>query len=151
MIDLAQETIRINRRLPCSPPEAWKVYEQISHRINWCVPAGDGITYLEENFREGARDIYRCGPLGNLDFSVTTDYCRIVPNELISYAETVTKDDVALASSLVTWHFEPRPDATLLRVTSQTSSYAGAEMIEGNRTGYRLVVGQLAHYLSTAA
>ena len=148
---LVHETITLSRRLPFPCAEVWNAYADTARRRVWGVPAGEGIEYDAEDFREGGRDRYRCGPLGSLDFLVEAQYLRVVEQQLIVYAETVWTNGTPLASALVSWALEPKRGATQVSVTSQVTSFVGAGMIEGSRSGHRIVLAQLGRFLADAA
>ena len=147
---LVHETIALSRRIPFPCAEIWNAYADTARRCVWGVPAGEGIEYAIEDFREGGRESYRCGPLGSLDFHVETQYLRVVEQQLIVYAETVSTNGTPLASALVSWTLEPLGDSTQVCVTSQVASFVGAGMIEGSRSGHRIVLAQLGAFLAGA-
>lgn len=148
---LVHETITLSRRIPFPRAEVWNAYADPARRCVWGVPAGEGIEYAAEDFREGGRESYRCGPLGSLDFLVEAQYLRVVEQRVIVYAETVWTNETPLSSALVSWTLEPLGGATQVVVTCQVSSFVGAGMIEGSRSGHRIVLAQLGRFLADAA
>lgn len=144
------DTVRVTRSLNAPLTAVWDAYADVSQRVRWAVPEGEGMVYETSDFREGGRDLYRCGEVETLEFYAEVEYTRIVPSETIVYVETVKMGSVALGTSLVTWHFESRDEDedTVVTVTSQIVSFVGTEMITGNRNGHTVVLEQLERLLA---
>lgn len=117
-------------------------------RARWSAPANDVLIYDETDFREGGRDLFRCGPKNDPKFRGQTSYHLIVPNRRIVSSETVDMDGQRLAVSLTTLEFEPAGEGTNLRVTVQMVSLAGAGMITGHEAGNKNALENLSRHLS---
>jgi len=144
------DTVQVTRSLNASLNAVWEAYADVSQRVRWAVPEGEGMVYETSDFREGGRDRYRCGESESLEFYAEVEYTRIVPRETIVYVETVTMANLVLGTSLMTWHFESQneDEDTVVTVTSQIVSFVGAEMITGNRNGHTAVLEQLERLLA---
>jgi uncharacterized protein YndB with AHSA1/START domain len=118
-------------------------------RARWSAPSEDELIYDEADFRDGGKDVFRCGPKGDLKFRGETRYLVIVSNACVVSSETVDMDGQRLAVSLATLDFEAAEDATKLTVTVQIVSFAGSGMIEGTEYGYKSALENLTQHLST--
>jgi uncharacterized protein YndB with AHSA1/START domain len=50
-------------------------------RARWSASSSDVLIYDQTEFREGGRDLFRCGPKNDPRFHGVTFYHVIVPNE----------------------------------------------------------------------
>lgn len=116
-------------------------------RARWSPPSSDVLIYDETDFREGGRDVFRCGPKQDPKFHGKTAYLVIVPNERVVASETLDADGRHLAVALTTLDFEPAGKGTLLRVTVQMISFVGAGMVEGYESGNRSALENLSRHL----
>lgn len=145
------DTVRLTQHVDASAAEAWEAYADAATRARWSVPAGERMVYDESDFHEGGRDHYRCGSPEDLEFHAEVEYTKIVPQELVVYAETVRSEGQPLATGIVTWEFEPDSTGTLVTVTNQVVSFVGTEMIDGNRNGHTKALEQLSQHLAEVA
>jgi uncharacterized protein YndB with AHSA1/START domain len=120
-------------------------------RAKWSAPSRDALVYEEADFREGARDIFRCGPPGNLTFRGVTTYQVIIPNRCVISTESLSEGGTQLAVALNTLEFEPTGDGTILRLTVQIASFAGPGMVKGYESGNRSALEGLAQHLAAHA
>lgn len=119
---------------------------QITSFRQWSVPAGEAMVYDEADFREGGR--YRCGSPEALEFHAEAEYARIVSEQLVVCTETVRTEQQALATSVVTWEFEPDGEGTRLTVTAQVASFVGQGMIDGTHAEHTKALEQLEQFLA---
>ncbi|MCF8605969.1 SRPBCC domain-containing protein [Gordonia sp. HY442] len=145
-----QDTITVAGRVDAQLAAVWDAYVDPAARAVWSVPAGEALVYDKSDFREGGHDLYRCGPPDSLDFTVTAEYVRIVPEQLIVYVETVRTAGQPLATGAVVWKFEADDRGTVVTVTSQITSFVGQAMIDGNRSGHAKALEQLGGFLPTS-
>lgn len=117
-------------------------------RARWSPPSSDVLIYDETDFREGGRDVFRCGPKGDPKFHGKTAYLLIVPNERVVSSETLDAEGRHLAVALTTLDFEADGQGTNLKVTLQMISFVGAGMVEGYESGNRSALENLARHLS---
>lgn len=150
MTTVAHDILKFTKTIDAPLAEVWAAFADSDERAKWSVPAGDAQVYEESNFQIGGRDVYRCGPPKTLDFHGVLDYIHIVPQSLIVHTDTVTVQDQILATALLTWEFEDRGSATLVRLTDQVTSFVGDDMIEGHRNGHAKALNQLKDFVSTS-
>ena len=117
-------------------------------RARWSAPSNDELVYDEADFQIGGKDVFRCGPKGDLKFRGETHYLDIVPNARVVSSETVAADGQRLAVALTTLDFKPTKDGTLLTVTIQAVSFVGPNMIRSYESGNRSALNNLALHLS---
>ncbi len=117
-------------------------------RARWSAPSNDELVYDEADFQIGGKDVFRCGPKGDLKFRGETHYLDIVPNARVVSSETVALDGERLAAALTTLDFEPTKDGTLLTVTLQIVSFVGPDMMSSYESGNRSALKNLALHLS---
>jgi uncharacterized protein YndB with AHSA1/START domain len=118
-------------------------------RARWSAPSGDALVYDTADFREGGRDVFRCGPPKDLRFRGETTYVVIIPNKCVVLTETLVEDGKHLAAALNTLHFETSGEGTLLKVTVQLVSFVGPGMVEGYESGNRGALEGLSRHLGT--
>jgi uncharacterized protein YndB with AHSA1/START domain len=75
-------------------------------RGHWSAPSEDDLIYDEADFRVGGKDVFRCGPKGDLKFRGETRYILIVPDARVVSSETLEMDSEPLAVSLTTLDFD---------------------------------------------
>ena len=117
-------------------------------RARWSAPSSDVLIYDQTEFRDGGRDLFRCGPKNDPKFRGETFYHLIVPNRRVVSSETLDVDGQRLAISLNTLDFEPTGEGTNLQVTVQMVSFVGAGMIEGYESGNKGALENLGCHLS---
>ena len=61
-------------------------------RARWSAPSNDVLIYDEADFRVGGKDVFSCGPKGDLKFRGETRYLHIVANARVVSSETVDVD-----------------------------------------------------------
>lgn len=148
MNETVHATLTLDRRVNAPIAAVWEAYADPAERARWSVPAGEALVYDEADFREQGRDRYRCGPPETLEFHVAVEYLRIVPQKLICYSETVRTAEQPLATSLLTWVFDPAGDESLVSITCQLVSFVGQGMVDGNRNGHAKALAQLSEFLA---
>ena len=118
-------------------------------RAAWSAPANDALVYDEADFREGGRDVFRCGPRGDLRFRGVTNYHVIAQNRCVISTETLTENGTRCAVALNTLEFEPGPEGTVLKITLQVVSFVGPGMVGGYESGNRGALKGLARHLAS--
>ncbi len=116
-------------------------------RARWSAPSSDALIYDQADFRVGGKDVFRCGPKGDLKFRGETRYLLIVPNARVVSSETLDMDGQRLAVALTTLDFEPATDGANLTVTVQIVSFAGPDVIHGYESGNKSALKNLSQYL----
>jgi uncharacterized protein YndB with AHSA1/START domain len=118
-------------------------------RARWSAPSSDALVYEAADFREGGRDLFRCGPPKDLKFRGETTYLVIVPNKCVVSTETLVEGGRRLAVALNTLHFETSGEGAMLKVTVQMVSFVGPDMVEGYESGNRRALEGLSRHLDT--
>lgn len=116
-------------------------------RARWGVPKGDGIEYLQTEFRVGGRDISKCGPAGDLSYYVEETYHDIVPDRRIVFAETIDHEGERLAVTLMSIEFGDAGVRTRLVLTAHVVGLDSSDMIEGSQSGWNEVLDNLTEEL----
>jgi uncharacterized protein YndB with AHSA1/START domain len=117
-------------------------------RARWSAPSNDELVYDDADFQIGGKDVFRCGPKGDLKFRGETHYLDIVPNARVVSIETVAVDGQRLAAALTTLDFEPTKDGTILTVTIQVASFVGPDMIRSYESGNKSALKNLSLHLA---
>ncbi len=151
MIDRAMihETLTFERWLEASSTEVFDAYVDVERRTRWSTPSDSAVfVYLENDFRVGGIDRFRCGDQHAPQYSGSVRYEDIVPGERIIYSETIEAGGERLSVALVSWEFRSEGSGTRLRVTVQIASLVGADMIAGNKTGMDAALENLVALLA---
>ena len=143
------DTVEVAQEIGAPLELVWAAYADADKRVQWSVPAGEGMVYDKAEFREGGRDRYRCGDPTSLEFHASVEYTKIVPEALIVYTETVQSAGQPLATGVVTWEFEPTTAGTYVRVISHIVSFVGGGMVDGTRNGHTKALQQLSTFATT--
>jgi uncharacterized protein YndB with AHSA1/START domain len=117
-------------------------------RAKWSAPKNDTLVYDEADFREGGRDLFRCGPPNDLKFGGLTTYHVIVPNRCVLSTELLSEGATQLAVALNSLEFEPTAEGSSLRLTVQIVSFVGPEVFAGYESGNRSALEGLSRHLA---
>lgn len=147
-MSIRHETLQFTHTVPAPIETVWAAIAEVDHRRQWGVPAGEVVHYDEADFSPGGRDVYRCGPAGDLSITGTHTYHVIEAPRLLIYSDAVEKDAHVLATALLTWQLQPDPPGTVITVTDQLTSLVGRGMVAGHRNGHEKTLSQLVRYLS---
>jgi uncharacterized protein YndB with AHSA1/START domain len=145
---LHHATIQLERYYAAPIERVFSEFADPVARTKWSAPSNDTLIYDEANFREGGRDIFRCGPPNDLRFRGETTYQVIVPNKRVISTEMVVSDGKHLAVALNTLDFEETGEGTVLKVTVQMVSFVGPDMMEGYKSGNQSALEGLSRRLS---
>lgn len=138
-------TIRRTYHAPAS--RVFAAWSYPAARARWGVPKGDGIEYVQSDFRVGGRDVSKCGPGGDLSYEVEATYQDIVPNARIVFTETIDHQGERLGVTLLTVEFGDAGERTRLVLTAQVVGLDSNEMIEGSQSGWNEVLDNLTEEL----
>jgi len=147
---LHHATITLERSYSAAVDRVFSEFADPLARAKWSAPSGDALLYEEADFREGGRDVFRCGPPNDLRFRGVTTYQVIVPNRCVISTETLVERGKPLAVALNTLNLEPSAGGTQLKLTLQIVSFAGPGMIEGYESGNRGALEGLSRHLTAA-
>lgn len=141
-------TITLERAYQAPVERVFSEFADPVVRAQWSPPSEDSFVYDEADFRVGGKDVFRCGPRGDLKFRGETRYLLILPNVRVVFSETLDTNGQPLAASLTTLEFEPAEGGAKLKVTVQLASFVGPGMVAGYESGNRSALENLAHHLS---
>ena len=143
-------TIILERFFSETPARVFAEFADPVARAKWSAPSGDELVYDETDFRVGGRDIFRCGPKGDLRFRAETRYLIVEPDQCVVSSETMESEGHNVAVSLNTLELEPVTEGVTLRLTIQIASSVGESMIKGYESGNRSALEGLAAHLAAA-
>lgn len=141
-------TITFERAYSVSAERLFSEFADPQARAKWSVPSNDALVYDEADFREGGRDVFRCGPTSDLKFRGVTTYQVIVPNRCVISTESLSEGPAHLAVALNTLDFEPTAEGASFRLTVQIVSFVGPGMVTGYESGHRSAMEGLARHLA---
>lgn len=139
---LHHATITIERAYAARVERVFSEFADPRARAKWSAPSNDALVYDEADFREGGRDVFRCGPRNDLKFRGVTTYQVIIPNRCVITTESLSEGATQLAIALNTLEFEPMADGANLRLTVQIVSFIGPGE-SGNRSALEGLARQL--------
>src|SRR5258708_6434010 len=145
---LQHATIKLQHSYSAPLELVFSEFADPSARARWSAPSNDELVYDEADFQIGGKDVFRCGPKGDLKFRGETHYLDIVPNARVVSSETVDVDGPRLAAALTTLHFAPAKEGTNLTTTIQVVSFGGPAVIRSYESGNRSALNNLALHLS---
>jgi uncharacterized protein YndB with AHSA1/START domain len=145
---LQHATIMLQHSYSASTERVFSEFANPVARASWSVPSKDELIYDEADFKIGGKDVFRCGPKGDLKFRGETRYLEIVPNARVVSSETIDVNGQKLAVALTTLDFEPTEHGTNLTVTVQLVSFVGPDMIHSFESGNRSALTNLSEHLS---
>lgn len=149
MSETLHHTITMERTYSAKVERVFTEFADPVARAKWSVLVNDSLVYDEADFREGGRDIFRCGPRGDLRFRGVVTYQVILQNRCVVYTETLTERSNQVAVALNTLEFTPNGEGTVLNVTVQIASFVGIGMVKGYESGNRDALEGLSRHLAT--
>jgi uncharacterized protein YndB with AHSA1/START domain len=144
-------TIVLERAYGATPSRVFAEFANPLVRAQWSAPVGDELIYDETAFKVGGRDVFRCGPKGDLKFRGETSYHLILPGRCVVSSETMEADGKHLAVSLSTLELEETAIGSNLKLTIQIVSSAGEELIKEFESGNKSALEGLAIHLANLA
>ncbi len=139
--------IKITKNFSVSSQVVYSWYSDIEKRKTWCVPEGDEIQFLNNDFSVGGQDLARCGSPGALDFTTETNYLAIESDRLIVFSETVKNGEMLLACSLNSLVFDPDDQGASITARLSVMSFVGEQMLLGYENGWKSVLENLREEL----
>lgn len=116
-------------------------------RGRWCARgAVASVVFDELDFRIGGRDVFRFGQNSILQFQGQALYHDIVAERRIVSTETIDLRQTRLSVAVITVEFEPIGTCTKFRLTRQSVSFDGAEMLEDMNIIYETLIDRLTRH-----
>jgi uncharacterized protein YndB with AHSA1/START domain len=148
-LEIVHKTLSFERRFKASPEKVFAAYADTGTRASWSAPTPTAKVVIDEcDFRNGGREVTRCGEGDDLNYGLNLVYHLIVDNRMICFSEELWMGDVPLTSALVTYDIQPDGDGSKLVVTDQVTSFVGSEGLEGHGYGYEQALANLEALLS---
>ncbi len=146
------ETLTFSRNLSAAPDRVLKALTEADARMAWGPPDADTVVLIEDQpeAAPGVRETSRCGPAENPYVTVQTDWILLGPDR-VSYAETLSAEGDAFATSLAIFDLEETPNGTEMSATILVASFAGPDVIPEVQSGWTHSVESLARYIEGAA
>jgi uncharacterized protein YndB with AHSA1/START domain len=141
-------TIVLERHFDAPPTRVYAEFADPVVRSKWSASPGDELIYDESAFKAGGRDIFRCGPKGDLRFRGETTYHFIAPDSCVISSESLQSGGQHLAVSLTTMELHESDGGTNMKVTAQIVSFVGEDLIKGFESGNRGALEGLASHLA---
>lgn len=144
-------TVVLERQYEASANRVFEEFANPIVRAQWSAPSGDELVYDMAEFKAGGRDVFRCGPKGDLKFRGETIYHVIAPGSCVISSEVLEAGGQHLAVCLNTLELQETAGVTKLKLTIQIVSSVGAGMIGGIESGNRSALEGLATHLAGIA
>jgi uncharacterized protein YndB with AHSA1/START domain len=141
-------TIVLEHRYNAPPNRVYAEFANPVVRAKWSAASDDELIYDESAFKIGGRDVFRCGPRGDLKFQGETIYHFIAPDSCVISTETLQAGGQNLAVSLNTMELQEIPEGTNLKLTVQIASFVGEGLVKGFESGNRGALEGLASHLA---
>lgn len=130
-------TFTFDRHFPLPPDRMWTLLTAPEYREIWSAPEeGKTLTTLSTDFTVDGVDHGRCGPEEAPDFEVKTRWYHIDAPNMVTCTETIYAGDMALGTSLVTYHLTENGTGTDAAITVAVVSFVGPEMMTEFRSGW---------------
>lgn len=152
-MDLHHQTLVLDRHFDAAPAEVFAAYADPAARAAWSAPTEDSVLEIDScDFRDGGKETARCGPRGELKWTLAVTYHDVVPDARIVFTEELREGDFRLTIALVSFEMAAGENGgTDVRVTDQVASHVGTEGVDGHAEGYRVILANLEAYLRRAA
>jgi uncharacterized protein YndB with AHSA1/START domain len=141
-------TIVLEHHYDAPPTRVFAEFADPTVRAKWSASAPDELVYDEAAFKVGGRDVFRCGPKGDLKVRGETIYHVIAPDRCVISTESLQADGEQLAVSLNTLELQENAGGTNLKLTIQIASSVGPGIVAGFESGNRGALEGLASHLA---
>jgi uncharacterized protein YndB with AHSA1/START domain len=141
------KTIKIKKTINAPSPRVFKSFSSIKEKAIWSAPPGDAIVFKKQNFKVDGVELFKCGPIGKLEYVGKVNYIEIIKDQRIIYIETVMHRRNKLATAMVTIELHQENSKTQIEMTVQVVSYVGEDLIKGCKIGYKKSLTSLKKYL----
>jgi uncharacterized protein YndB with AHSA1/START domain len=146
---VSHATLELTRLVNASPAAIFAAYVDPRVREVWAAPSPTAeLTIDAGEVRTGGEERGRCGPKGDLRWSIRTRYHLVVPDRHISFTEELWEGDSMLTISLVTFEIQATGAGATVKLTDQILSLVGPDGIAGHRDGYSQALDNLGKHLA---
>ncbi|HEY8577337.1 MAG TPA: SRPBCC domain-containing protein [Devosia sp.] len=146
--DVVYRTLLFERRLAAPLARVLEALADPVQRARWSAPSETAaFVYDEADFREGGKDVFRCGSKDDPQFTGVTSYLSIDPGRRITSSEIVSSGGQALTASLITTVLATEGAATRLHMVVQVTSFCGKDMLKNTQTGNNAALDNLVRHL----
>lgn len=144
---MLHDTIRLKQWVAATPSQVLAAFADPQARAQWSAPSESaGLEIDACDFRPGGAETARCGPLGDLRYSLDTRYFRVDDSGMV-FSEAVQEDGQMLTLALITFRLSPDTSGCMIELTDQLVSFVGAGGVDGHRQGYAQSLGRLAAWV----
>lgn len=142
--DLKHATLVFERICAAPVERVFAAFADPAERANWGTPSETAaLIYDKVDFREGGKDVFRCGDKSNPQYLGVTTYYDIAPDERIIASEVVETKGRKLLISMSTTTFTREGAGTKVVVTAQLTSLADEDMLNGAKFGHNASLDNL--------
>ena len=146
---IRHQTFFFERLSDAGPERVFAAFSDPDQRSGWSAPSlSAAFVYDATDFREGGRDIFRCGSRADPQYTGIATYISIIPNERIVWSEVIDSGGEVLAASLITLLIGNQGAGTRIQMTVQVTSLCGDGMIRGTEAGTEASLNNLMSYLA---
>ncbi|WP_224813811.1 hypothetical protein [Hasllibacter sp. MH4015] len=140
--------LTFSRRLGHPPGRVLHALTDAKARMTWGPPDADMVVLIEgqPDPAPGIRETSTCGPRENPYVTVETDWI-LLDQARVSYAETLSAEGEAFATSLAVFDMAATEAGTDLDVTILVASFAGPEVLPEVEGGWTFSLKNIARYL----
>lgn len=148
---LAHETLTFERRFDATPARVFRAYTDPEVRMVWSAPSdGEEVQIDHAEVRTGGQERARCGPKGDLKWTMKVAYHWVETDRLIHFTEELWEGDCLLTVAQITFDIAAAGSGSRLTVTDQLTSFVGADAVDGHRKGYPAALDHLGLLLGPA-
>lgn len=135
---------RLERSYGVAPERLWHLLTDAEARSAWSGPSDDDVLVVEAaDVTEGGVDRHRCGPAEAPEWTATTRWYRLAPQDAATFTEMLEAGGMRLAVSLVDCALEPSAGGTRLVVHVSAVSFVGPEALAEVEAGWTSALGRL--------
>ncbi|MDY4281905.1 SRPBCC domain-containing protein [Xanthomonas sp. LF06-19] len=146
---IKHRTFVFERSCKAGSARVFAAFSDSTQRATWSAPSESAaVIYDVTDFREGGRDVFRCGDKDDPQYTGIATYVSIVPNSRIVWSEIVESGSQTLAALLNTVLLEAHVDETRVCMTVQATSFCGDEMFEGIEAGNNAALDNLVAFVA---
>jgi uncharacterized protein YndB with AHSA1/START domain len=144
-------TFVIERTYDASPARVFAAWADPAAKARWFGGPDEWENRHELDFRVGGREVNRTGPPGGPVYAYEARYHDIVPDQRITYAYTMDRDETRMSVSVATVEFKPADAGARLILTEQGVFLDGTDKPEYREDGTKKLLESLDAVLRSEA